>query len=220
MSKMKKCIFLLMCFWYIGVCVRGQEAVFSLDLNGDVMAESKYVESFGEANFQDITPYVLQKSYSLVLNSGESYTVKCSKFNGWENEPGDCHVIEIDHGGRSIFSFEYADGWEYIDSGIKNKISGNDFFAWYDLENDERALIFTGIHIMSQPPYLTVIVLKDGKATLVFNKPSYINKIEKNGDAIDFKLQSNTLEYLDSNTPINSPDLHTLTLKDGMIYYK
>ena len=48
----------------------------------------------------------------------------------------------------------------------------------------------------------------------------YINKIEKNGDAIDFKLQSNTLEYLDSNTPINSPDLHTLTLKDGMIYYK
>ena len=156
---MKKCIFLLMCFWYIGVCVRGQEAVFSLDLNGDVMAESKYVESFGEANFQDITPYVLQKSYSLVLNSGESYTVKCSKFNGWENEPGDCHVIEIDHGGRNIFSFEYADGWEYIDSGIKNKISGNDFFAWYDLENDERALIFTGIHIMSQPPYLTVIVL-------------------------------------------------------------
>ena len=193
---MKKCIFLLMCFWYIGVCVRGQEAVFSLDLNGDVMAESKYVESFGEANFQDITPYVLQKSYSLVLNSGESYTVKCSKFNGWENEPGDCHVIEIDHGGRNIFSFEYADGWEYIDSGIKNKISGNDFFAWYDLENDERALIFTGIHII------------------------YINKIEKNGDAIDFKLQSNTLEYLDSNTPINSPDLHTLTLKDGMIYYK
>ena len=142
MSKMKKCIFLLMYFWYIGVCVRGQEAVFSFDLNGNVMAESKYVESFGEANFQDITPYVLQKSYSLILNSGESYTVKCSKFNGWENEPGDCHVIEIEHGGRNIFSFEYADGWEYIDSGIKNKISGNDFFAWYDLENDERALIF------------------------------------------------------------------------------
>lgn len=81
-------------------------------------------------------------------------------------------------------------------------------------------LFFTGIIIMSQPPFLTAVVLKDGKATLVFNEPSYINKIEKNGDAIDFKLQSNTLEYLDSNTPINSPDLHTLILKGGMIYYK
>ena len=47
-----------------------------------------------------------------------------------------------------------------------------------------------------------------------------MNKIERNGDEINFTLQSNTLEYLDSDTPINSPDLHTLTLRDDMIYYK
>lgn len=62
--------------------------------------------------------------------------------------------------------------------------------------------------------------MQENKAILVFNKLSYMNKIEKNGDEINFTLQSNTLEYLDSDTPINSPDLHTLTLRDGMIYYK
>ena len=116
---------------------------------------------------------------------------------------------------------EYADGWCYLDDEVKSSLlSFTDVFLYTNLKDDAVVLFFTGIIIMSQPPFLTAVVLKDGKATLVFNEPSYINKIEKNGDAIDFKLQSNTLEYLDSNTPINSPDLHTLTLKDGMIYYK
>lgn len=74
---------------------------------------------------------------------------------------------------------------------------------------------------MSQPPQLTVVCVQGDKAILVFNKPSYINEIKKSGNEINFTLQSNTLEYLDINSaPINSPDLHTLTLKDGMIYYK
>lgn len=69
---------------------------------------------------------------------------------------------------------------------------------------------------------LTIVCVQENKGTLVFNKPSYVNKIEKDGDEINFILQSNTLEYLDINSsePINPPELHTLTLKDGMIYYK
>ena len=215
--KMRKCILFIMCF--LCTMLYAQEEVFSYS-NSD-LSKDKFVSPFPNGEFVNITSHVLQKSYDVSSPSGKKYEVKCYKNEGWENEPGDWHYFEILYDGHVILKSEYADGWCYLDDEVKSSLlSFTDAFLYTNLKDDAVALFFTGIIIMSQPPFLTAVVLKDGKATLVFNEPSYINKIEKNGDAIDFKLQSNTLEYLDSNTPINSPDLHTLTLKDGMIYYK
>ena len=215
---MGKCILFIMCF--LCTMLYAQEEVFSYS-NSGLVAKDKFVSPFPNGEFVNITSHVLQKSYDVSSPSGKKYEVKCYKNEGWENEPGDWHYFEILYDGHVILKSEYADGWCYLDDEVKSSLlSFTDAFLYTNLKDDAVALFFTGIIIMSQPPFLTAVVLKDGKATLVFNEPSYINKIEKNGDAIDFKLQSNTLEYLDSNTPINSPDLHTLTLKDGMIYYK
>lgn len=215
---MRKCILFIMCF--LCTMLYAQEEVFSYS-NSGLVAKDKFVSPFPNGEFVNITSHVLQKSYDVSSPSGKKYEVKCYKNEGWENEPGDWHYFEILYDGHVILKSEYADGWCYLDDEVKSSLlSFTDAFLYTNLKDDAVVLFFTGIIIMSQPPFLTAVVLKDGKATLVFNGPSYINKIEKNGDAIDFKLQSNTLEYLDSNTPINSPDLHTLTLKDGMIYYK
>ena len=216
--KMGKCILFIMCF--LCTMLYAQEEVFSYS-NSGLVAKDKFVSPFPNGEFVNITSHVLQKSYGVSSPSGKKYEVKCYKNEGWENEPGDWHYFEILYDGHVILKSEYADGWCYLDDEVKSSLlSFTDAFLYTNLKDDAVVLFFTGIIIMSQPPFLTAVVLKDGKATLVFNEPSYINKIEKNGDAIDFKLQSNTLEYLDSNTPINSPDLHTLILKGGMIYYK
>ena len=209
---MRKCILFIMCF--LCTMLYAQEEVFSYS-NSGLVAKDKFVSPFPNGEFVNITSHVLQKSYDVSSPSGKKYEVKCYKNEGWENEPGDWHYFEILYDGHVILKSEYADGWCYLDDEVKSSLlSFTDAFLYTNLKDDAVVLFFTGIIIMSQPPFLTAVVLKDGKATF------YINKIEKNGDAIDFKLQSNTLEYLDSNTPINSPDLHTLTLKDGMIYYK
>ena len=81
-------------------------------------------------------------------------------------------------------------------------------------------MFFVGIYIQSLPPYISMIVLKSGKATLVFNKRCYINEIKKQGNKIDFILRKNTLEYVNSSTPVNQPILKTLTMENGRMYFK
>ena len=68
--------------------------------------------------------------------------------------------------------------------------------------------------------HISMIVLKSGKATLVFNKPCYINEIKKQGNKIDFILRKNTLEYVNSSSPVNKPILKTLTMENGRMYFK
>lgn len=82
------------------------------------------------------------------------------------------------------------------------------------------ALLFIGTYIMSQLPRLTILVLKKGNASLVFDRPSYVNNVDKKGNETIFTLQANTVEYRDVGVPCDSPELHTLAFKEGMIYYE
>ena len=200
----------------------GQEQVFSKSNDGVIVVKPKYIESFHNGDYKNITPYIVEQSRNETASDGSVYLVKCLKYRNWENDPGDMHVLEVLYQNKVIYNLvNNNSGWENI-ADEPQGVEKTSFYYKMNLGDDAIALLFVGVYIMSQPPYLSMVVLKDGKATLVFNKPSYINKIEKNGDTIDFKLQSNTLEYLDINSsePINPPELHTLTLKDGMIYYK
>ena len=44
----------------------------------------------------------------------------------------------------------------------------------YPLENEVTALLFEGYLWMDQPPLLTIIIIKDGKAKVVYNKPWFV----------------------------------------------
>lgn len=45
-------------------------------------------------------------------------------------------------------------------------------------------------------------------------------KSKKQGNKIDFILRKNTLEYVNSSTPVNKPILKTLTMENGRMYFK
>ena len=147
------------------------------------------------------------------------YTVNGLRYKGWDNESGDFNVIEILFGNDTLFTLKYADGWDNMSTDYGSYTSK--FCGIEKLGNNTFAAIFKGVDIMSQPPYLTIVVMKGGKASLVFNKPMIINSIKTNSDGTKtFDLQENTVEWIDENTPANSPITHTMTIKDGNIYFK
>ncbi|WP_302434255.1 hypothetical protein [uncultured Prevotella sp.] len=147
------------------------------------------------------------------------YTVNGLRYKGWDNDPGDFNVIEISYGKDTLFTLKYDDGWDNMSTDYGSYTSK--FCGIEKLGNNTFAAIFKGVDIMSQPPYLTIVVMKGGKASLVFNKPMIINSIKTNSDGTKtFDLQENTVEWIDENTPANSPITHTMTIKDGNIYFK
>lgn len=214
---MRKAILIIMCS--LCTVVYAQEQVFTY-LNNEVVNKTKFVSSFENGRFDNITSHTLQNSYKVLSRSDEQYIVKCYKNKGWENEPGDYHYFEILHNGKVIFDLDYADGWRYLSDKLSSLPLTTEAFFYTHLTDDAVALCFTGITIMSQPPFLTVVIVKNGKATLVFNQPSYIIKNAYTHNELSLSLQANTVEYRDVGVPCNSPELHTLEFKDGMIYYK
>lgn len=211
-------LILTMCMMYF--MSYAQEQVFAYN-NDQIKSKPQFIESFENGEFTNITSHSLQRSYNIVTPNGDKYIVKCFKNAGWENEPGDWHYLEIAYNGQTIYSIDYADGWEYLSQSLKSSLSSaSDAFYQKNLDSDTVMLLFTGITIMSQPPYITIIILKKGKATLVFNKPFFIENVQYSNSETTFSLCANTVEYYDNGTPMNSASIHTLYVKDNMIYLK
>lgn len=224
---MKKIYLLLFMAIFNQMAAIAQEQVFSIGNNGDIVTKAKFIEELYSGNYNNVTPYTLKFSESIKacaaedkgLNAGLIYTVEGLRYKGWENESGDFNVIEVLFSGKTLLTLKYADGWDKMSTDYSDYTSK--FCGIEKLSDDTFAAIFKGVDIMSQPPYLTIIVMKDGKAKVVFNKPMTINSINANADGSKtFDLQENVVEWIDENTPANSPITHTMTIKDGNIYFK
>lgn len=213
-------LILILTICIVPIICYAQEQVFTNE-GGQIKDNVQFVKSFNNENFANITSHTLQKSYNVAAANGDKYVVKCFKNEGWEDEPGDWHYLEIAYNGQTIFSIDYADGWEYLSQDLKSSLSPTpDAFYQKEFDDDTVMLMFTGITIMSQPPYITMIVLKNGKATLVFNKPFYIEGVQHSNSETIFTLCANTVEYYENGTPMNSADMHALSIKDKMVYFK
>ncbi len=200
--------------------ISAQQPVFSYGSNGTIIANTQYVGSFYNEAWNDITPYIPRKEVSVNTNTGTHYTVRLLKYNHWENEPGDYTVIEIRYKNNTILTITDGDGWDYFYTEKDTATQQKPVYI-LPMPNGCTFIIFTGITITSQPPFFTVVALKNGEAKLVYNRRSYINDITRSGNSTIFHLQENTLEYsVSDKIPDNSPILHTLTFKDGMIYYQ
>ncbi|WP_304211426.1 hypothetical protein [Phocaeicola plebeius] len=198
---------------------KAQESIFETTA-GEIVTKSKFIDPFRKKTYNNITPYILKQTTNESLQNGDSYTINCLKYRNWENDPGDIHIIQILHQGKEVLKLNKVDGWKYISEEPDGGITKTNFYYSIDLDKDTKVLIFVGIYIQSLPPYISMVVLKSGKATLVFNKRCYINEIKKQSNKIDFILRENTLEYVNSSTPVNQPILKTLTMENGRMYFK
>ena len=214
-----KTIVTILVMIFLAQATKAQESVFEITA-GEIITKSKFIDQFQYDVYTDITPYILKQNTNESLQNGDSYKINCLKYRNWENDPGDIHVIQVLHQEKEIFKLNKDEGWEYINEEPNGGLTKTNFYYSIDLDKDTKVLVFVGIYIQSLPPHISMVVLKSGKATLVFNKPYYINEIEKQGNKIDFILQENTLEYVNSFTPVNQPILKTLTMENGRMYFK
>ena len=204
---------------FLAQTTKAQEFIFETTA-GEIVTKSKFIDQFQNDVYTNITPYILKQTTNESLQNGDSYTINCLKYRTWGNDPGDIHVIQVLHQGKEVFKLNNDEGWKYINEEPDGGITKTKFYYSIDLDKNTKVLIFVGIYIQSLPPYISMIVLKSGKATLVFNKRCYINEIKKQGNKIDFILRKNTLEYVNSSTPVNQPILKTLTMENGRMYFK
>lgn len=196
-----------------------QEQIFTIQDN-KIITKDKFIEKFPNGKFDNITEHTFRDSYNLT-NGNQSYTIKGYINEGWENEPGDWHYFEIIYNGQKIFNEDYADGWNYLSQELKSQLSPcNNAFFYKNLANNMIMLCLTGVTIMSEAPYLTIIILRNGEATLVFNKRGEISDIKKAEDELEFDLWTVYAEYGSDGQELSPGVKHTMTIKDSMIYYK
>lgn len=186
--------------------------VFAYDGVGRVVPDSSYIDPFDNGRFTGVKPYVLKSSDT--VDAGRAYVVNCSKYKGWENEAGDFNVVEITCGGDTVLTLDNSDAWVRFPYGR----GGDGQCPYYvlPLGGGAAALFFKGYTYESPSP-LTVVVLKDGRASLVFNKRMVVNGIDDEHEMLF--MQEDFTEYVSDDGPATMPARHFLWIKDGMLYF-
>lgn len=205
MKKLFNILLLLALF----VPLHAQEKVYEESTNG-VQAKAKFLDKFSYENYSKSVALSLVSSTK--VSQGKEYSVDCYRYQGWGEDPGDFHIVKIRENGKEIYSLENGLGWNNFSSRWK---SSNLAFYSVSLDSQTLALFFVGASIMSQPEYLTAIILKNGKATLVFNKQYVIADLVKSNNSELFKLWN---DYDDATEKI-APQ-HTLMVENKAMSFK
>ena len=196
-----------------------------IDVNTDFQAKSNIGNSTG------ITPYKEIGTVSFVANS-RNYTLSVLNYNGWENDGGDFRVIRLYENNQSILEFIDEEAWigkkvedeyqatpfsAYKDDVVKHAVY-NDHCIVYPLEDGVTALLFEGFSWSSQVPLLTIVVIKDGNAKVVFNQSWAVEAFNAHPKGFELILIDYFQEEYDNNW---HPDRHRIyTTSDGTMRFE
>jgi len=198
-----------MLLWGVAFALAAQERIFDSGAS-QVLSKSIFIDNFDSDRYSTSVPLTLLKSTKVVTD--KEYIVNCLRYRNWGEDPGDFHCIMITVGGKVIFTLENGLGWDNFSSRFPSSYTS---FYMTKLDARTTALFFVGASIMSQPEYLTIVVLRNGKATLVFNKKYVIGDMVESSNSTLFKLFDDYQEVSDNAEP-----KHKLVIKDGMIYFE
>lgn len=116
-----------------------------------------------------VTPYTPIDSVAFTLQ-GESYKVVLSRFKGWDNEPGVYDVFTIYCQNQKILEWKDYDSWIKTPDSLRELFAvPNEYFQIYSMDNGLNAIILEGYSYCNLPPMLTIIILKQGSAHVVYN---------------------------------------------------
>ena len=197
----------------------------AIDVNTDFQAKSNIGNSTG------ITPYQEIGTVSFAANS-RNYTLSVLNYNGWETDGGDFRVIRLYENNQSILEFIDEEAWigkkvedeyqatpfsAYKDDVVKHAVY-NDHCIIYPLENGVTALLFEGFSWSSQVPLLTIVVIKDGNAKVVFNQSWAVEAFNAHSKGFELILIDYFQEEYDNNW---HPDRHRIyTTSDGTMRFE
>ena len=205
------------------LAVKGQNVVIKFTSNGQIAVDSSYIEPFSQGLgldfYQNLDPSILKDEMEVTTPSGGVYTVKALRFKGWENETGDFNVVEIYKGGNKIYDMTSIDGFGYFPMKFTDESKPQCCYP-INVGDETIALVFHGIYINNEPPQISIVVLHDTQAKLVFNQSFRIKDLKKDNEDVKLVLQENLIQYYQDGKPIGKPILKTLTIsKDGISLY-
>ena len=149
-----------------------QDSIYTIDVNGDILTNSQFIDPFFCEDQN--TPYEQMYSETLPLPGfGKSCTLRLYNYRGWaDTEPGYFRIIDVEIDGVRALRMARSDAWD--------KFKTKDYYKLVRLDDSTYALIFVSFVYASEPGPLTIVVLRDGKAALVYNKDRYITSLTEN----------------------------------------
>lgn len=214
------------------------ENIYTFDDRGEMVINEKFIDTHVERNDSEVKPYELIGISTFEAHS-KKYELQVLEYNGWKDEAGDFRIIRLFHNDKLILEFIDEEGWignplikdektwiggpsRDIDSGYYRHFRKFEYSASkhatytghsliYPLENNITALLFEGFCYGSQPYVFTIIIVKDGKAQVVYNKPCFVAGFEAYEKGFELSLED------DCCIPRNIEKIRTTT-NGGMTY--
>ncbi len=144
------------------------EEIYSLDSADSLIIQQDSIHP-RIGTLSNITHYVPIDSVAFTLQ-GESYKVVVSRFKGWDNEPGVYDVFTIYCKNQKILEWKDYDSWVKTPDLLRAMSAvPNEYFQIYSMDNGLNAIILEGYSYCNLPPLLTIIILKQGSAHVVYN---------------------------------------------------
>ena len=153
---------------------------------------------------------------SLDVSADTVYRILGYKHKLGDADPGDFDAIAVQVGGDIVLTWHLDSGWDDFSRPWGDVCSR--FCYTVPLAGGAVAAFFVGASVASQPECLTVIVMKGGRASVVYSKPMIVNWIDD--DSKTLYLQENVIEWMAEGKPSGSPIRHKMQVKDGALYYE
>lgn len=154
-----------------------------------------------------------------VGNSRYEIKVASAKY---EDDNTGFNIIEIHKGTEKLLELRDLDMWTYMYGGKSatnyRKYTENRYFLPLDLKANIKALCFVGWPYGGDLPLLTIIILTEKEAKLVFNKRVSIIEMTKTEGEYTLKVQTNLEEFDSSGVQVIFQKYTTMNSKDGILY--
>ena len=222
------------------------ESLYTFDEKGEIVVNEKFIERNVEFEDQGIKPYEPVGITTFEVDS-EKYELHVLNYKGWEDEAGDFRVIRLYHGGKQILEFAddnawigdplFKEGQTWLCDSINS--SGTPFSQIldligehatykghclvYPLAYDAAALLLEGFTYGCGETLTTIIVIKDGKAKVVYNKCRFVTGIYANEKQFELYLEEDptTAQYEEvvSTTSDGTMEYRVKTREEGYFIY-
>ena len=121
---------------FLSLLTYAQKPVYSFSDKGDIVTNSSYIKPFDTCTFKGVTPYIMKFENMLKTLSGQTYEIRCYKYNNWENDPGDFHVIEVRYNNNVVLTLENPEGWDFFSQDFVSSIMSYLCYGKVDLDEN------------------------------------------------------------------------------------
>lgn len=206
---MGKTVFTIVCAWFAMLAMSAQEQpeeLYTLQGDGKLVVNEKYRATNEVYDLKEkVGTYKRKLVDAALFTVGEySYELRCYVFEGWEDETGDCNVIQLYHKGKMLIEHIDIDGICYLHTGRGNPCADlkdvsaipNRFAVISPLAKGVTALIFKTYTFPYEPSKMPIFIVKGEQAVKVFNRKMEITSITLGDKALDIIMEDRFQEYM------------------------